>query len=104
MRYRQRSQCSVSRRVVARDFEQDAGDKGRRMSLVELVPIIVVILVLGTDIWVYTDARARAEQGDPVVFSVGSMQLDSPEVWAVVCLLLWVFAFPIYLSSRNHPA
>ena len=73
------------------------------MSLAELLPIVVVILVLGTDIWVYTDARTRAEQGDPVVFSIGSMRLDSPEVGAVVCLLLWVFAFPIYLASRNHP-
>jgi len=73
------------------------------MSLVELVPIVVVILVLGADIWVYTDARAHAERGDPVVFSIGSIELDSPEAWAVVCLILWVFAFPIYLASRNHP-
>ncbi len=73
------------------------------MSLVELVPIVVVILVLGTDIWVYRDATTRTEQGDPVVFSIGSIQLDSPEVWAVVCFVLWVLAFPIYLASRNHP-
>jgi hypothetical protein len=73
------------------------------MLRVELVPIIAVLLILGTDIWVYTDARARADQGDPVVFSIGSIQVDSPEVWAVVCLLLWVFAFPLYLASRNHP-
>ena len=73
------------------------------MLRVELVPIIAVLLILGTDIWVYTDARARADQGDPVVFSIGSIQVDSPEVWAVVCLLLWVFAFPVYLASRNHP-
>jgi len=73
------------------------------MSLVELVPILVVLVIIGTDLWVYTDARTRAERGDPVVFSVGSIQLDSPQIWTVVCLLLWVFGFPLYLASRNHP-
>jgi len=52
---------------------------------------------------VYTDARVRAEQGDPVVFSVGSIKLDSPEVWAAACFVLWVFCFPLYLASRRHP-
>ena len=73
------------------------------MLSIELVPIIAVLLILGTDVWVYTDARSRAEQGEPVTFSIGSIQLDSPEVWAVACLLLWLFAFPVYLASRNHP-
>jgi hypothetical protein len=48
------------------------------MSLVELVPIIVVLVIIGTDLWVYTDARTRADSGDPVVYSVGSIRLDSP--------------------------
>jgi len=73
------------------------------MSLVQLVPILAVLVIIGTDVWVYTDARTRAEQGNPVVFSVGSIQLDSPEVWAVACLILWVFCFPLYLASRNPP-
>jgi len=73
------------------------------MSLVELVPIIVVAVIIGTDLWAYTDARTRADRGDPVVYSVGSIRLDSPEVWAVVCLVLWVFCFPLYLASRNSP-
>jgi hypothetical protein len=42
------------------------------MSLVELVPIIVVLVIIGTDLWVYTDARTRADRGDPVVYSLGS--------------------------------
>ena len=74
----------------------------RRMSLIELVPVIVVLVILGTAIWVYTDAMTRAEHGDPVVFSIGSIQVDSPQVWAAVCLILWIFAFPLYLASRNH--
>jgi len=73
------------------------------MSLVELVPIAVAIVIIGADVWVYTDAKAHAEHGDPVVFSVGSIQLDSPEIWAVVCLVLSVLCFPLYFASRNHP-
>jgi hypothetical protein len=73
------------------------------MSLDELVPIIVVLVILGTDLWVYTDARTRAERGDPVVCSIGSIRLDSPQVWAVVCLVLWVFCLPLYVASRNSP-
>jgi len=71
--------------------------------MIELVPILVVLVIVGTDVWLYTDARTRAGRGEPVVFSFGSIQLDSPEVWAVVCLVLWVFCFPLYLASRNHP-
>jgi hypothetical protein len=71
------------------------------MRLVELLPVVLVLVIIGTDLWVYTDARARNEHGDPVVFSVGSIRLDSPEVWAVVCLVLWVLCFPLYLASRN---
>jgi len=73
------------------------------MSLVQLVPILAVLVIIGTDVWVYTDARTRAEQGNPVVLSVGSIQLDSPEVWAVACLVVWVFCFPLYLATRNPP-
>ena len=73
------------------------------MSLVELVPITVVIVILAAEVWVYTDAKAHAEHGVPVVFSVGSIQLDSPEIWAVVCLVLSVLCFPLYFASRNHP-
>jgi hypothetical protein len=73
------------------------------MSLVELIPIIAVLLIVGTGVWVYTDARTHAEEGDPVVLSIGSIQLDSREVWTVACVILWVFAFPAYLAARNHP-
>jgi len=76
----------------------------RQMSLVELVPIVVVFVIIGTGIWVYADAKARAGQGHPVVLSIGSIRLDSPEVWAVVCLLLWIICFPLYLASRNQRA
>ena len=71
------------------------------MSLVELVPIIVVLVIIGTDLWVFNDAKARAKRGSPVDCSVGSIRLDSPQVWAAVCLFLWVLCFPLYLASRD---
>jgi hypothetical protein len=74
------------------------------VSLVELVPIVVALVIAGTALWVYSDAKTRAVQGDPVITSVGLTQLDSPEIWAVVCLVLWVFAFPLYLRSRKRPS
>ena len=70
------------------------------MSLLGLAPIIVVLVIIATDFWVFNDARTRAEQGNPVVFSVGSIRLDSPKVWAAACLFLWVFCFPLYLRCR----
>ncbi len=73
------------------------------MSVIPWVPIIVVIAILGTDSWVYADARGHAVHGDPVVFTAGSVRLDTPEVWAAVCLVLWVLCFPLYLASRHHP-
>ena len=73
------------------------------MSLIALVPIIVVLLILGTDAWVYHDARTHYAQGDPVICSIGSIQFDSPEVWAVACLLLFVLVFPVYLATRRDP-
>ena len=77
---------------------------GVEMSLVALMPIMVVLVVIGSDVWVYADSRTRAQQGDPVVLSVGSRQLDSPELWLVACLVLWVFTFPLDLASRSHPS
>ncbi len=65
------------------------------MTVGELVPIVVITFIIATAIWVYTDARTRSEAGAPVVFSLGPAQLDSPEVWAVVCLIIWVLCFPL---------
>jgi hypothetical protein len=78
-------------------------NKEWQMPLGELVPIVVVLVILVADLWVYTDAKAHAEIGDPVALSVGTIQLDSPEAWAVVCVLLSVLCFPLYFASRNHP-
>lgn len=36
-------------------------------SVTALGPILVLLAVLATDVWVYEDAKANAERGTPVV-------------------------------------
>jgi tetratricopeptide (TPR) repeat protein len=58
----------------------------------------VWLVVLGTSIWVYLDAKK---------IGVKKGQLDGfcdlgPGAWAVVCLLLWIIGFPAYLIKRGE--
>ena len=68
-----------------------------------LIPLFVVItnpivpaLVLGTSVWVFFDARSIGIQRGQMsgFFNMG------PTGWAFSCLLLWVLAFPVYLTKR----
>jgi hypothetical protein len=65
-----------------------------------LVPIIVLVVVLATDLWMYEDARAHRERGAPVVFT-GFVNLESPGDWFVGYLLLWIVFFPLYIGRRS---
>ncbi|HEY2948648.1 MAG TPA: hypothetical protein VGJ53_09650 [Micromonosporaceae bacterium] len=68
------------------------------------MPILVALVLLGTDAWVYADANERLEQGDPVSASYGSLTIDTPLGWFVACLILWVVFFPLYLTvTRRNP-
>jgi hypothetical protein len=67
------------------------------------VPVVVLVVLLCCVGWVYTDARARAESGNPVIFAAGNLRLDSPSIWSIACLVVWVVAFPLYLVSRHGP-
>jgi hypothetical protein len=53
--------------------------------------LIVVLVVIGTTIWVGIDASQR-------VWPKGQNGTAS---WVVGCLLLWIVVFPWYLSKRN---
>jgi hypothetical protein len=70
-------------------------------SLGALTPVVVLLIVLLTDIWVYLDANAHLARGEPVVATIGSFSLDSPAVWCVVCLVLWILVFPLYVVARG---
>jgi hypothetical protein len=66
-----------------------------------LVPLVAVVLVACVDLWVLADARRWARLGTPVVFRFGSFSVETPETWAVACLLLFVFFVPIYAVARR---
>jgi hypothetical protein len=57
----------------------------------------VSLMVLGTSIWVFIDARAigRHRKKPQGVFTMG------PVGWCVACLLFWSIFFPAYLWKRR---
>jgi hypothetical protein len=65
-----------------------------------LVPVLVLPVILAVDLWVYADAKQRADQGAPVVVRIGAFVLETPVTWLVGCLILWMVFFPLYLVSR----
>jgi len=73
-----------------------------RIGLTALVPLVVLLALLATDLWVYTDAKAQAEHGAPVVFTWGSFKVDTPTEWFVACLLLSILFIPLYLAGRRQ--
>lgn len=72
------------------------------MSVGAVAPILVMLVVLGADAWVYADAKGRTERGDSVAFSVGSFVVDTPVAWFLGCLILWVVFFPLYLTLTGR--
>lgn len=55
------------------------------------------IVVIGTSIWVWVDARSiGARKG--LVKGIADM---GPFSWFLCCLFLWLIAFPIYLAKRG---
>lgn len=74
--------------------------------LVGAVTIVLSLIVLGSSIWVYTDAKSiGAKRGQ--LKGVCDM---GPFGWFVVSLGIWIIGFPMYLASRpelkriNHKA
>lgn len=67
-----------------------------------LVALVPLFLVLAIDVWVYADARSRQGTGREPGLRIGSLQVSTPEAWAIGCLLLFVIAFPTYLVARRE--
>jgi len=65
-----------------------------------LVPLVVLLVILAIDVWVYADAQQRAGQGAPVVVRIGAFVLETPLTWFIGCLILWIVFFPLYMVSR----
>jgi hypothetical protein len=72
------------------------------LSFVAALPILVLLVVLATDLWVYADATAHLERGTPIVFSFGGLELDTPTAWFLACLPLWIVFFPAYITTRRQ--
>ena len=59
---------------------------------------LVLLIVIGTSIWVLVDAKS---------IGIGKRALNGvvdsgPWTWFWGCLLLWIVAFPMYLVKRNR--
>ena len=58
----------------------------------------LVLLVIGSSIWVYFDARSiGVKKGQ-----VSGLADMGPGGWFLVTLLLWIVGFPFYLSKRSQ--
>jgi hypothetical protein len=71
------------------------------VGFVALVPIVVLVVALAIDIWIYEDAKAQADRGMPVVLSWGALRLETPTAWIIACLLVWIVFVPLYLVGRR---
>lgn len=61
--------------------------------------VFVLLLVIGTTIWVGIDASNLGVQRG----RLGGGGLDmSVASWVICCLLLWIVAFPCYLVARER--
>jgi len=58
---------------------------------------IILLVILGTSIWVFFDARAIGVKKG-LVKGLGDM---GPWGWFFVTLLLWIIGFPAYLAMRG---
>ena len=72
------------------------------IALSAMVPVLLLLVVLATDVWVYRDSGLRLAEGEPVTVTVGPYRMESPTVWFVACLLLWIRVFPLYLVARSR--
>jgi uncharacterized membrane protein len=66
-----------------------------------LAPLLLLVLVVAVDVWVFRDAEQRADAGEAVVATVGPLSLSTPQQWLVGCVFLWVFVVPLYLTARR---
>jgi hypothetical protein len=52
-------------------------------------------------VWLFVDAKRRAERGSPVAVSFGAFTLSSPSEWLVACIVGWIVVLPVYVTARG---
>jgi len=60
--------------------------------------LLVLIIVVGTSIWVYFDAKSLGFKRT----GKGGLTDMGPGSWLAGSLLLWIVIFPIYLVARSR--
>jgi hypothetical protein len=50
------------------------------------------------------DAKANAELSTPVVFSLGTFEIDTLIAWLLGCLLPWIVFLPLYMQAGPKAA
>ena len=63
--------------------------------------VVLLLLVVAVDAWVFLDARGQQAAGHEVVASVGPVTLSKPEQWLIGCIIFWIFVVPLYLVARR---
>lgn len=60
--------------------------------------MLILLIVIGTSIWVFFDAKKIGVKKGQMkgVCNMG------PGGWFIVCLLLWIIGFPMYLIKRSE--
>jgi hypothetical protein len=69
-----------------------------------MTELLIILVFVGTSLWVLADAsRIGARSGLLAAKAkTGSVSADyGPGGWFALCLLLWIIAFPVYLSKRS---
>jgi hypothetical protein len=66
-----------------------------------LAPVVLVLVVLTVDVFIFRDARARQSEGRAVVATLGPVNVSTPWQWLLGCLVLWVFVVPLYFVARD---
>jgi hypothetical protein len=68
------------------------------------LPLVPLLLIAGTCVWVHRDATRLARESSPVVLRSQFVTLDSPQDWTIACVVGWVVFFPLYLFGRRQEA
>lgn len=61
-----------------------------------MFPLLIVLIVAGTSIWVLVDSTNLGAERDKAIGMAGT----SPAAWFFGCLLFWIIVFPLYLYQR----
>ncbi len=70
-------------------------------SVAQLVPLVLLLVIILSSVWVLQDARRFEREGRPVVVVVVGRTLEDPQMWAALSLVLFLIVFPMYLVARR---